>query len=300
MPDETRERRVDVGGVGLHVGEHGGGEPLLVLHGFGGSARAMTPLVSSLARDFRVIAPDLIGHGRSDAPRTAAAYAWDAVTRGLVHLLDGLGVASVRVVGFSLGGRIALQLAARFPAHVRAVATIGSRCAWRDDAERAARRARDAALADRLDALGFAATFAGGGDGVRCVASSRDAAGRDAALRAAAPRDGAHGLALVLRQLGAADQPDPRAALARHAVPVLLIAGSADPGPLASARDLAATLPRARTIEIGGATHRAHLEHPAQVTRAVSDFFFGCDAHAARRATPRAAGAGCGPGETTW
>ncbi|MBY0279580.1 alpha/beta hydrolase, partial [Candidatus Binatia bacterium] len=133
----------------------------------------------------------------------------------------------------------------------------------------------------------------GGGDAIAADA-------REVALHTAAPQCGAHGLALVLRHLGAADQPDTRAALARHGLPVLLIAGSADPGPLASARDLAATLPRARVLEIAGATHRAHLEQPLRVVRAATDFFRACEAERARRATPLAAGAGCASGETTW
>lgn len=307
MLDRKRERRIDTGGGVLHVTEQGRGAPVLLLHGFAGSARAMQPLASALAREFRVIAPDLIGHGRSDAPREAAAYGWDAVTHGLTRLLDALDVQEAHLLGFSLGGRIALQVAARHSGRVRAVAAIGSRCAWRDDAERAARRARDHALADRIDALGFAAAFAarGGVDAVDApdAAHGEGMAGtdaREAALRAAAPRGGAHGLALVLRHLGAADQPDLRASLASGALPVLLIAGGADSGPLASARDLAATLPHARLLEIPGATHRAHLTHPVQVARAATDFFHASDAQRAGRATTHAAGASCGSGETSW
>lgn len=286
MLDEPIERRIDAGGVALHLTDQGRGEPVLVLHGFAGSARTMAPLRDVLATRYRVVAPDLIGHGQSDAPREAAAYSWPAVTSGLVRVLDALDVPHVHVLGFSLGGRIALQLAALHPERVRAVVTIGSRCAWRDDAERTARRASDETLAARIERDGFAAAFADRGLGAD-------------ALRAAVPRAGAHGLARVLRQLGAADQPDPARALAGSTTPLLLIAGSADAGPRAAAHALATAVRDARVIEVAGATHRAHLEHTSLVVRATTDFFTACDAERARR-TPYAAHAGRRRGETSW
>lgn len=272
-------RRIDVGGSTLHVRDEGAGEPVLVLHGFAGSARVMAPLTEVLAEHHRVIAPDLVGHGRSDAPTTASAYAWPAVTRGLVRLLDALDVPHAHVLGFSLGGRIALQLAARHEERVRAVVTIGSRCTWQDDAERAARRASDAALAARIDTAGFVATF-------------RDHGADEDQLAIAVPLAGAHGLALTLRGLGAADQPEVGAALARSALPLLLVAGSEDRGPLAAAHALAADLPCARVAEIAGAGHRAHLARPHEVARLALDFFAGVAGAPVRFTARRARHAG--------
>jgi len=262
--------RVAVGPLALHVEQHGGGAPLLLLHGFAGSARTMRPLIDALAERHRVIAPDLPGHGLSDAPREAAAYTWSAATRHLVRLLDALDVPDAHVVGFSLGGRIALQLAARHPERVRAACTIGSRCVWTDSVERSARRATDAALATRIETEGMRA-FARGEQGSHAVA-------HDDALAAAAPGAGTHGLALALRGLGAADQPAVGADLAVSAVPLLLLAGENDPGPLAAAHALADDLPAARAVAIAGAGHRAHLERTQEVARLALDFFAAADA----------------------
>ena len=104
---------------------------MLVLHGFAGSARSMAPMVTRLAERHRVLALDLVGHGRSDAPREAAAYAWPAVTRQLQRVLDALDVEHAHLLGFSLGGRIALQLAARHAERVRSALVVGGRCAVR-------------------------------------------------------------------------------------------------------------------------------------------------------------------------
>lgn len=263
-------RLLDAGGVRLHVVEQGSGSPVLVLHGFGGSGAAMAPLVAklaALATRHRVIAPDLPGHGASAAPHDPAAYGWDAIVRQMLALLDALDVERAHLLGFSLGGRIALQLAARAPARVRSVVTVGARCAWPDAREREARRHTDAALAARLET------------------------------------DGALALTAVLRALGAADQPEvDTAALAASGVPLRLLAGEHDPGPLAAARALARDLPGAEVLALPGAGHRAHLERAGEVARLALELFARAEADARDapndpRRTRRAA---AGEGEGRW
>lgn len=258
--------RIDVGPLALHVEQHGSGSPVLLLHGFAGSARTMRPLVEALAARHRVIAPDLPGHGLSDAPREAGAYTWPAVTRQLLRLLDVLDLPHAHVLGFSLGGRVALQLAARRPDRVRTVCTIGSRCVWTDLAERSTRRTKDAALAARIES-----------EGIRAFLSDEKHGAADDVLAAAAPRAGTHGLALALRGLGAADQPEVGGELAVSAVPLLLLAGANDAGPLTAAQALAGDLPAARVIPIADAGHRAHLERTHAVARLALDFFATAD-----------------------
>lgn len=292
MLDASGATRVDVGPLALHVEQHGAGSPVLLLHGFAGSARTMRPLIDALAERHRVIAPDLPGHGRSDAPHDAAAYAWPALIRHLARLLDALDAPQAHVLGFSLGGRLALQLAARRPERVRTLCTIGSRCVWTDPAERSARRTRDAALASRIE-----------NEGMRAFVGDEKHGAQDDALAAAAPRAGTHGLALALRGLGAADQPDVGAALAVSAVPLLLLAGANDPGPLAAAQALAAELPAARACAITGAGHRAHLECTHEVARLALDFFAAADDAAAsdeHDIKPRTRHAAAAEGERRW
>jgi len=281
--------RVDVGPLALHVEQHGAGPPVLLLHGFAGSTRTMRPLIDALAEHHLVLAPDLPGHGLSDAPRDAAAYAWPALTRHLARLLDALDAPHAHVLGFSLGGRVALQLAARRPERVRTVCTIGSRCVWSDLTERHARRTKDAALAARIET-----------EGMRAFVSDERHGADDDALAAAAPRAGTHGLALALRGLGAADQPDVGAALAVSAVPLLLLAGANDLGPLAAAQALAAELPAARAVAIAGAGHRAHLERTHEVARLALDVFAATDAACELETKPRTRRAAAAEGDRRW
>ena len=91
----------------------GQGPPVLLLHGLGDSSATWSALLPELARTHRVIAPDLLGHGRSDTPR--GDYSIPAHANDLRDLLGALGIRRATVIGHSLGGGLAMQLAYQFP-----------------------------------------------------------------------------------------------------------------------------------------------------------------------------------------
>ncbi|SDI70811.1 Pimeloyl-ACP methyl ester carboxylesterase [Rhodococcus triatomae] len=91
----------------------GEGPALLLLHGIGDNSSTWTEIIPHLAKNYTVIAPDLLGHGRSDKPR--ADYSVAAYANGMRDLLSTLGVENVTVVGHSLGGGVAMQFAYQFP-----------------------------------------------------------------------------------------------------------------------------------------------------------------------------------------
>ncbi|MEZ4287035.1 MAG: alpha/beta hydrolase [Polyangiales bacterium] len=91
----------------------GRGPELLMIHGIGDSADTWSEVVEELAKDHTVIAPDLLGHGASDKPR--ADYAVAAYANAMRDLLAVLDIERVTLVGHSLGGGIALQMAYQFP-----------------------------------------------------------------------------------------------------------------------------------------------------------------------------------------
>ena len=109
-------------GLTLSCYAMGNGNPILLLHGLGASKITWLPVLVPLAERHRVIVPDLPGHGESDKPRheyTPRFYA-----RIVRHLMDALGVERAAVVGNSLGGRIAIELALRSPRRVAALALL--------------------------------------------------------------------------------------------------------------------------------------------------------------------------------
>src|ERR671939_1339997 len=99
--------------------------PLLVLiHGITGSSDTWLDVIEPLAERYTVVAPDLLGHGRSAKPR--GDYSLGAYASGLRDLLVALGEPPATVVGHSLGGGIAMQLAYQFPERVERLALVAS------------------------------------------------------------------------------------------------------------------------------------------------------------------------------
>src|SRR5579871_1643213 len=94
----------------VHVGE---GTPLLLIHGIGDSSDTWKHVIPELSRDHRIVAPDLLGHGRSDKPR--ADYSVAAYANAMRDLLSVLGIERATVVGHSLGGGVAMQFAYQYP-----------------------------------------------------------------------------------------------------------------------------------------------------------------------------------------
>jgi pimeloyl-ACP methyl ester carboxylesterase len=98
----------------------GRGRPVVLLHGLGGSKITWLPLLAGLSAKHRVIVPDLPGHGESDKPR--ADYSPRFYARTVRRLMDQLDVERAVVVGNSLGGRIALEMAVWSPRRVESLA----------------------------------------------------------------------------------------------------------------------------------------------------------------------------------
>ena len=110
-------RYAEVNGLNLYFETHGAGRPLILLHGGLGSGEMFGPILPALAERHQVIAPDLQGHGRTadiDRPIDIRLMADD-----IAALIEHLGLDEPDVVGYSLGGGVALQTAIKYPAMVR-------------------------------------------------------------------------------------------------------------------------------------------------------------------------------------
>ena len=115
--------RFSVNGVALHVTETGTASPTLVfLHYFGGSSRAWSPLIATLAKRHRCVAPDLRGFGCSEGPLTGYDLANTAAD--VAALVDLLGLGPFVLVGHSMGAKIAMRLAADKPPGLRGLVLI--------------------------------------------------------------------------------------------------------------------------------------------------------------------------------
>jgi 2-succinyl-6-hydroxy-2,4-cyclohexadiene-1-carboxylate synthase len=228
---------------------------LVLLHGFTQTGRSWQPIAHALAGRYRPLAPDLPGHGDFAERRPASFAACDAYLRALAS-------GPFTLAGYSMGGRIALHAALSLGAPVERLVLIGATPGIGDAAERAARAAADAALADRIEVIGIEPfvrewgaqpLFAGMPRGVAELAE-------EDRLRNTAP-----GLAAALRGLGTGVMPPLWDRLGELTMPVDLVVGERDEKFVAIARRMEAALPDARVVVVDGAGHAAHLEAPDAV-----------------------------------
>lgn len=259
-------------GDALHFEACGHGTALMLLHGYAGTSQSLGDLAYGLSDDHTTIRPDLPGHGRSAGAWRDDGRDFEHALSRLVATLECTGHASADWIGYSMGARLALGCAVRHPERVRSLVLIGGRAGIADAGERAARRAADASLADRIESGGveafvdawlaqpmFATLRALGPAAIE--RQRRDRLGHDAAE-----------LAGSLRRLGPGAQPPLFDELPDVRVPVLLVVGALDAPFVAQARELARRLPDARLCEIPDAGHAVHVERPAAVLAAIRDF----------------------------
>lgn len=129
-PARMRFRYVPTRNGLLSIVEAGEGPPVLAIHGLGATKGSFVATVAALSDRFRVIALDLPGFGDSDKP-IGAAYDPPFLARACTGLLDALELDRVHLIGNSLGGRVALEVALRHPGRIDRLALLAPSLAWR-------------------------------------------------------------------------------------------------------------------------------------------------------------------------
>jgi pimeloyl-ACP methyl ester carboxylesterase len=253
--------------AGLHVECEGDGPVVLFLHGFAGSARNWRPQRRALRGRYRTLAYDARGHARSEAPDAPERYRVEAQVGDALAVLDAQGVPAAAFVGLSMGAAVALEVALRRPARVRAL-VLASLPAGRGASSGLSSKAL--AFADAIEREGIEAAgarFAWGAD------SRLDARGASL-VRQGFLEHTPHGLAHTLRAF-LATWPPPAARsheLGALAVPTLAVVGALDAGSLEPSRALVAAVPGARLAVVPEAGHVVNLAQPARFDRLLLDF----------------------------
>ena len=258
----------------LHYEVRGRGRDLVLLHGWSVNLGVWQELAQKYLRRFRVIAIDLPGHGRSDwdpKASTPAAQAW-RVHETLAPLTERYAL-----LGWSLGGQFALDLAAAMPAGVERLALVATTpkflaaAGWRCGTAPALLGKLEEQLQSDCERTvrEFLALQVRG-------SAPRTAARVLATLRQALTVQGAARPEALARGLERLKEGDLRPALELVRVPALVIAGRLDRITRAAAgRALAAALPRARYVEFARAAHAPFLSNPARFARLLTEFLRG-------------------------
>ncbi|AKU95610.1 Beta-ketoadipate enol-lactone hydrolase [Labilithrix luteola] len=266
----------DAQGRGNYFIEFGKGPPVLLLHGISNSGRAWAPQIPSLvAAGYRVIVPDHAGHGAS--ARLSAPFGVADLADDIESLLAHLRIETLDLVGLSLGGMVALELALRHPARIGRLVVANSfdktatppfqamAKGWAETFERP--HGPVARLEQSWPSL-VSPAFQATPDGLRTYQIWHGIA---------ATADGAS-LAHVARGIG---NFDVSARIGQLVMPTLFIAGSLDAmSPPEMSRHMAERVPRARCVVIDGAAHISNVDSAEVFSSRLVDFL-----HAAQKST---------------
>jgi len=252
----------DSDGVSIHYRTWGAGDPIVLVHGFTASIDTnwVAPgVVAALADDFKVIALDARGHGKSDKPHDPAVYG-DRMGDDVVRLLDHLEIDKAHVVGYSMGGFITLDLLTRHPDRFLS-ATLGG-AGWMPPGEQAG----VPGLAESLES----------GKGIAPLLEALTPPGQ--------PKPAPEQMAMINQMVMASNDPLALAAVIRSmgelqtlevdvksiAVPLLAVVGEIDPL-RAGVEALDALLPATEVVVLLGKDHMTAMSDPA-LAQAVRDF----------------------------
>lgn len=248
--------------------------PLLVLlHGFTGSTENWTAHMQTFIHwGFRIIALDMLGHGRSSIPTDAQRYSIEHCQADIIAALQALGVGPQEAIllGYSMGGRTALYtaLSGFFRALILESATPG----LKTEHEREQRRRSDEALASCIEQYGIEA-FVDYWER-RPIFATQLALPVEIrrALREQRLQNNPTGLANSLRGVGTGAQPDLRNRLPILQLPVLLITGAEDQKFTMLAEEMRPHLPQGSHVVVPKAGHTVHLEQPEAFASTVHNF----------------------------
>lgn len=245
-----------------------------LLHGFTGSAAGWQRARQGLSRlGVTSHAVDLPGHGARAGEADPQVFSLDATLDAIDRAMVGQGATSL--VGYSMGGRLALHFAMARPGRVRRLVLESASPGIADDRERADRVESDDVLASAIEQEGVAA-FVDRWEALPIFETQRqlpDEVRVD--LRRRRLANDARSLAASLRGVGTGVLPSLWDRLGEVVIPVLLIVGALDEKFVSIADRMAARLPRAEVIVVEGAGHRVHLERPEAWSRAVASFLSG-------------------------
>ncbi|HVH64358.1 MAG TPA: 2-succinyl-6-hydroxy-2,4-cyclohexadiene-1-carboxylate synthase [Candidatus Dormibacteraeota bacterium] len=238
----------------------GEGTPVTLLHGFTQSGRSWRELISHMTGDWMWIVPDLRGHGQTRV-LNGAACSMEGCTSDLELLWDHLGVARTHLVGYSMGGRLALHVAAKKPERLLSLLTIGAHAGLDADA-REGRRRGDEALAERIENDGLEAFVDYWSNLPLFDGIQRRGEAYAAQVRTERLQNHIAGLACSLRGMGAGVMEPVWDELSHANFPCTFVAGQLDHGYAASARRQAAAVPEGRVEIVPRAGHAAQQERP--------------------------------------
>ena len=258
--------------IRLHVHRYGrpGAPRVLLLHGFLGSGADWHTVATHPDFEFDALAPDLPGHGLTEAPDGPDGHSMAATARALIDLIEREAFSPCGLIGYSMGGRLALYLALQHPEHFDWLVLESASPGLDSEDERAARRQHDARWIERLQ-MGSLPEFLREWYAQPIFASLREHPDFPHLLQRRL-RHRAEGLIQSLRHMGTGVMPSLWPKLPELSVPTLLLAGERDPKFVAILSQMQNRCKNARFVVAKDTGHNIHFEHPDLFVKTIHEF----------------------------
>ncbi|MCO7176218.1 2-succinyl-6-hydroxy-2,4-cyclohexadiene-1-carboxylate synthase [Sporolactobacillus kofuensis] len=264
--------KAQIRGVSYHYELKGSGEPLLLLHGFTGSMDTWRFMEHVFANEYQLILVDIIGHGKTESPGDPKRYAMNEAARDLCNLLDLLTIEKVHVLGYSMGGRLALSFSCLFPNRVMSLTLESSSPGLRTEKERHERRLNDQRLAISIRENGMQ-KFVNHWESIALFESQKQLPEeKRMALRNQRLANKEQALACSLLGMGTGAQPSWWEHLPLLTMPVLLITGEWDHKFCSIASEMTRLLPDSEWEIIPHSGHAVHLERADEYQEIIRSF----------------------------
>lgn len=245
---------------------------LVLLHGFTGSAANWARQQAVFAAYYRTIVVDLLGHGQTEAPVDPERYSMEQSASDLAGLLTTIAPGPVNLLGYSMGGRLALYFAVHYPYLVQSLILESASPGLADSEAQQERSHSDEQLADAIEAEGMAA-FVARWEKLPLFATQQTLpATVQSLLHEQRLQNRPQGLANSLRGMGTGRQPSLWEQLSTMTAPTLLLAGELDQKFRVIAQQMATYLPQATVTLVPEAGHTIHLEQPQAFQEHVLNF----------------------------
>ncbi|MFJ7665467.1 2-succinyl-6-hydroxy-2,4-cyclohexadiene-1-carboxylate synthase [Lysinibacillus sp. NPDC097195] len=246
-------------------------QTIVALHGFTGSTATWRNLAEELSH-IRIVAIDLIGHGQTAVPEQVSRFAMAEQLLDLEEIFDQLHLENFTLLGYSMGGRIALSYALAYPHRVDKLVLESASPGLRTAKERYERCERDEVLANKIMLNGLQ-SFVNAWENIPLFASQKRLAQTvKQAVRTERLSQSEKGLANSLRGIGTGRQSSNWDNLTCLALPVLLITGSLDVKFCNIALEMKALLKNGKHITVNDVGHAIHVENPAEFATIVNEY----------------------------
>lgn len=264
--------KIHIKGMDYHVETSGDGFPVVLLHGFTGDTSTWSTCEELLKKNSKIIKIDLVGHGNSSSPESTERYEMKSVVDDLSLIFQHLNIKQADLVGYSMGGRVALAFALTNPTFVRKLVLESASPGLLTEEERSSRRVQDQQLANRIREKGID-WFIEYWENIPLFESQKKLPlPLRKRIKEQRKQNSIKGLANSLIGMGTGSQPSFWEKLTNYSGEVLLLTGSMDIKFVSIAEKMSIRLKNSRWINIDGCGHAIHVEQPEKFGTIVSGF----------------------------